>query len=96
MLDFISGLHINLDGSCNHIIILLLDIDASDFIYTHLSFDWAESFNKVNGALSCIPLMYFLWATPYVSYYFHFYKDCVQLFDKLLQALVGFHTNQCL
>jgi len=72
--------------SCNHIIVRPLT-HLSEFAYIHLSFDWAKSSVKLKRALSCILLMHFIWATPPVSYYFHFYEDSSQSFDKLLQSL---------
>lgn len=63
---------------------------ASDFTYKHLSFDCAESFDKLKITLSCISFRHFIWATLSVSNYFHFYEDCARLLDKLLRALVGF------
>jgi len=57
---------------------------AFDFTYTHLSADWATSFDKLKRALSCIKFMYLVWVAIPVSYYLHFCEDCAQLFDKLL------------
>lgn len=79
----------------SHIIVRLLTC-SSDFAYAHLSFDWAESFDKLKRALSCIPLLHFTWAAPPVSNYFHFCEDFVQLFEKLLRALMGFDTSSSL
>ena len=69
--------------SYNHVIVKSL-IYASVFAYIHLSFDWAENFNKLKGALSCTTLLHFIWVTPPISYHLYFCKDCVHLFDKLL------------
>jgi len=79
--------------SYNHIIVRQLPC-ASDFTYTNFSFDWVESFNKLKRALTCILFRHFIWATPSVSKYFHFYQDCARLLDKLLRALVGFDEWQ--
>ena len=63
---------------------------ASNFTYTHLFSVWAESFDKLKRALSCIAFMHFIWAILHVSKYFHFCEDGARMIDKLLRALVGF------
>ena len=80
--------------SYNHIFIEPLT-SASDFTDTHLSSDWAVSFDKLKRALSCIVVMYFIWALLHVSNYIHFCEDCARSFDKLLRALVGFDMSRC-
>ena len=66
---------------------------ASDFTYAYLSFDWAESFDKLKRALTCIAFMQFIWVVPYVSDYVHFCEECARSFDKLIRVLVGFDLS---
>jgi len=81
--------------SCSHIFVTPLTC-ASDFTYTHLFFVWAESFDKLKRALSCIAFMHFIWAILHVSNYFHFCEDGARMFDKLLRSLVGFDMSTSL
>ena len=48
----------------------------SDFGHVYNSFDWADSFDKIKRALTCILFRHLIWATPHVSSYFHFYENC--------------------
>ena len=75
--------------SCSHIFIKPLT-GVSDFTYTHLSSDWAVSFDKLKRALSCIAVIHCIWALLHVSNYIKFCEDCARSFHKLLRALVGF------
>ena len=68
---------------------------ASDSICTHLSSDWALSFDKLKRALICIEFMHLIWVVIPVSYYLHFCEDCARSFDKLLRALIGFEMSRC-
>jgi len=77
-------------NSYSHIIIRLLT-SASDFAYTHLFFDWAESFDKLKRALSCISLVHFILAIPPIFNYFHFCEEYSRMLDKPLRALMGFN-----
>jgi len=81
--------------SCSYIFLKPLTC-ASDFTYTHLSSDWAASFDKLKRTLSCIAIIHLIWALLHVSNYVHFCKDCARSFDKLLRALVGFDMSSCL
>ena len=81
--------------SYSHILVRSLS-SASDFTYTHLSSNWAESFDKLKRAWSCIPFMHSIWVTHHVSNYYHFCEECARSFDKLLRSLVGFDTSSCL
>jgi len=81
--------------SYSHIFIKPLT-GAYDFTYTHLSSDWATSFDKLKRALSCIEFMHLIWALLHVSNYVHFCEDYARSFDKLLRALVGFDLSSCL
>ena len=81
--------------SYSHIFIKPLT-GASDFTYTHLSSDWATSFDKLKRALSCIEFMHLISVAIHVSYYLHFCENCALMFDKLLRALVGFEMSRCL
>ena len=80
--------------SYSHIFIEPL-ISASDFTYTHLSSDWAVSFDKLKRALSCIAVIHCIWALLHVSNYIKFCEDCARSFHKLLRALVGFDMSRC-
>ena len=71
---------------------------VSNFAYAHISSAWAESFDKLKRALSCIAFVHFISAplrkAPLpISNYLHFCEKCAPLFDKLLQALGGFDTS---
>ena len=56
--------------------------------HTYNSYDWAQSFDKLNRAITSILMTCFLWNILLITNGFHF-QNRLSSFNKLLRALMG-------